>query len=480
MKRTIYILLSAVALLTACDDTTDTIGSSLTNVEDIINVTDNTFRITSRTMKADSVLARSTTGYIGNVKDPETGTYIKSNFATQFHLAEDYAFPEKSMLARGVVSDSCDLRLFFDSYYGDSLATMKATVYEMAKPMEEGVNYYSTFDPEANGMIRIGEGRVQSSKVFSLVNTNIKDSVRYSDSYTNNILFSLNSQYKAADGTVYDNYGSYIMKRYYDNPADFRNSYTFTHNVCPGFYVKMENGVGAMAYIRSSQMNVYYTLHDSIDHSSYNSFAGTEEVRQVTRIVADNDRLDQLVDDPSCTYVKSPAGLFTELTLPVEDVFKGHENDSLNSARIELKCINDKVDSKFAFPKPTTVLLIQKSKIKEFFENKDVPNYRTTFIATYSQTSNSYTFGNVGQLIKHIYESMPADKAQREVWKAQNPDWDKVAIIPVTAGYTTYNSSTIVSSISHDMSLSSTRLLGGEGSDEGEITMYVLYSSFNK
>ena len=75
---------------------------------------------------------------------------------------------------------------------------------------------------------------------------------------------------------------------------------------------------------------------------------------------------------------------------------------------------------------------------------------------------------------------MPADQAQREVWKAQNPDWDKVAIIPVTAGYTTYNSSTIVSSISHDMSLSSTRLLGGEGSDEGEITMYVLYSSFNK
>ena len=69
-----------------------------------------------------------------------------SYFATQFHLAEDYAFPEKSMLARGAVADSCDLRLFFDSYYGDSLATMKATVYEMAKPMEEGVNYYSTFD----------------------------------------------------------------------------------------------------------------------------------------------------------------------------------------------------------------------------------------------------------------------------------------------------------------------------------------------
>lgn len=323
MKRTIYILLSAVALLTACDDTTDTIGSSLTDVEDIVNVTDNTFRITSRSMKADSVLARSTTGYIGNVKDPETGTYIKSNFATQFHLAEDYAFPEESVLAHGVDADSCDLRLFFDSYYGDSLATMKATVYEMVKPMEEGVNYYSTFDPEANGMIRIGEGRIKSSKVFSLVNTNIKDSVRYSDSYTNNILFSLNQQYKDKDGNVYDNYGSYIMKRYYDNPADFRNSYTFTHNVCPGFYVKMENGVGAMAYIRSSQMNVYYTIHDSIDHSSYNSFAGTEEMRQVTRIVADNDRLDQLTDDPSCTYVKSPAGLFTELTLPVEEVFKG-------------------------------------------------------------------------------------------------------------------------------------------------------------
>ncbi|MGM9714278.1 MAG: DUF4270 domain-containing protein [Prevotella sp.] len=480
MKRTLYILLSAVALLTACDDTTDTIGSSLTNTEDIINVSDNTFRITSRSMKADSVLARSATGYVGIVKDPETGAYIKSNFATQFHVAEDYAFPDKENLAHGVVADSCDLRLFFNSYYGDSLATMKATVYEMARPMEEGVNYYTSFDPEANGMIRVGEGRITSSKVFSLVNTNIKDSVRYSDSYTNNILFSLNQQYKDKDGNVYDNYGSYIMKRYYDNPSDFRNSYTFTHNVCPGFYVKMENGVGAMAYIRSSQMNVYYTLHDSIDHSSYNSFAGTEEMRQVTRIVADNDRLDQLTSDPSCTYVKSPAGLFTELTLPVEEVFRGHGNDSVNSAKIVLRCINDKVESRYSFPKPTTVLLIQKDKIKEFFENKEVANYRTSFVATYSSSDNSYTFGNVGQLIKHIYDSMPENEAEREVWKTQNPDWNKVAIIPVNATYTTYNSSAILSSLSHDMSLSSTRLLGGEGSEEGEITMYVIYSSFNK
>lgn len=472
--------LFVAAALTACDDTTDTIGSSLTNASDLISVSDGTFAVQTRTIVADSVLSRNTTGYLGRVKDPETGAYVRSNFLTQFHVPESYAFPATAMLPNGQEADSCDLRLFFDKYYGDSLTVMHATVYELSRPIEENENYYTTFDPVSRGLVRLGEGTVRSEKAFTLVNTNLTDSLRHSGSYTNNILFSLNAPYTDTQGRTYRNYGSYIMKRYYAEPQSFKNSYTFAHSVCPGFYVRLDNGVGCMAYIRSSQMNVYYTMHDSIDHSSYNSFAGTEEVRQVTQIANSKDRLAELAADRSCTYVKAPAGLYTELTLPIDEAFKGHETDSINSARIELKCLNPTVDGTYALPAPATLLLVEKSRLREFFENGEIANYRTSFVATYSSTSNSYTFGNIGQLMKHMEDALPQDAAKRTAYKAANPDWNRVVLVPVSANYTTqqsgYSSTSKLTSLSHDMSLSSVRLVGGTS---GEVKMTVIYSRFS-
>lgn len=480
MTKTILAALLTLAALTACDDTTDTLGSSLTNAGDVVNVADATFKVTTRTAVVDSVLARSTTGCLGRVKDPETGAYVKSDFITQFHLPESYAFPDATQMAKGLEADSCDLRLFFDRYYGDSLATMRATVYEMRHPVEENTNYYSSFDPRKEGMVRIAEGAVKSSQVFSLVNTNLTDSLRNAGSYTNNVRFTLNQPYTDSEGKTYRNYGSYIIQRYHSDPSDFKNSYTFAHNVCPGFYVELDNGLGCMAYIRSSQLNVYYTQHDSIDHATYNSFAGTEEVRQVTRTTGSRDRLRELAADETCTYVKTPAGLVTEMTLPVEEVFSGHEGDSINSARVSLQRLVNATESEYTLPAPKTLLMVEKSRAAEFFENDEIANYRTSFVATYSSTTNSYVFGNIGQLVKHLHDLLPTDAAAREAWKAAHPDWNRVLLVPVEASYVTYQSSSILSAVAHDMSLASARLVGGAANQNGDIEMTVIYSKFSK
>lgn len=479
MKKILYITFCIIGFLTSCDDNTDTVGGSLTNTEDLISVSDGVFKVTSRSIVVDSVISRSTTGYLGNVKDPETGTYIKSDFMTQFHTLENHIFPPKDMLAYGVHADSCDLRLFLSSYYGDSLTSMKATIYEMAKPIEENQDYYSTFDPIKNGLVRIGEGAVKSSKVFSLVDMNLSDSARYSGNYTNNILFQLNEPYTDKSGKTHSNYGTYIMQSFYENPSNFKNSYNFSHNVCPGFYIKFENGAGAMAYINSTQMNIYYTTEDTIKHTNYNSFAGTEEVRQLTQVTNDIERLKELANDNTCTYIKSPSGIFTELTLPVEEIYEGHENDSINSAKITLRRINNLVDSKYSFAAPTTLLMIQKSKAREFFEKKEIANYRTSFVSTFSETTNCYTFANIGQLIKSIHDTLPADPLLREQWKNAYPDWNKVLLIPVKAQYTSYNSASLLTSISHDMSLSSVKLVGGSENPNGDIEISVIYSKFH-
>lgn len=73
--------------------------------------------------------------------------------------------------------------------------------------------------------------------------------------------------------------------------------------------------------------------------------------------------------DESCTYLKSPAGIFTEVTLPVEDIIRGHEKDTLNTATVMFPRINN-VDENNAynFDTPQTVLLLPKDSLKSFFE----------------------------------------------------------------------------------------------------------------
>ena len=83
--------LAATALsLAACDDTTDNIGGSLIDNPDKLTVKADTFQLSTRTIMADSVIARNITGYLGRVKDPETGNYVTGDFMAQLHPLSNY------------------------------------------------------------------------------------------------------------------------------------------------------------------------------------------------------------------------------------------------------------------------------------------------------------------------------------------------------------------------------------------------------
>ena len=67
----------ATFIFTSCDDTPGDIGSgTLIDGSDGLNIVTDTFEIKTRSIVADSVLARTYTGYIGKVRDPETGAYL--------------------------------------------------------------------------------------------------------------------------------------------------------------------------------------------------------------------------------------------------------------------------------------------------------------------------------------------------------------------------------------------------------------------
>lgn len=466
--------------LVSCDDTTDNIGSSLIDNVDKLHITTDTFTVSTRSIVADSVLSRNMTGYLGKVRDPETGAYLSSSFMTQFYSPENFSFPDKdSIQSRDelgeVMADSCDIRLYYNGFYGDSLATMKMSVYELTKPVEEQKFFYSNFNPEKE---YINGNENKTNKVYTLVDLNVDEKTRYSKDYMPAIRISLDKEY-----------GTKILKAYYDNPNAFKNAYSFIHDVMPGFYFKSVGGLGSMAYISLSQLNVYFrhkttytktdgTKKDTI-YAAMASFPGTEEVLQTTRIQNDQNVISQLVADPSCTYIKSPAGIYTELTLPVTQIVEkeytvggkvySHKNDTINSAKVVLRRINNTQDSKYTLSAPKTLLMLPKSDVKAFFENNRTADYKTSYLASYSSSTNTYTFNNIGSLIKNLY-----DKADRT-----DTDWNKVVLIPVSVSYDTSSGATELISVSNDMSMTSTRLVrGNNDTKDSKITISVIYSKF--
>lgn len=468
-NKFIAILTFAALMLTACDDTTDNVGISLTNSLDNLQISTDTFMVSTRSIAADSVLSRSTLGYLGKIRDPETGGYITGNFMTQFHIQENYQFPDADKMANKedgmIVADSCELRLYYDKFYGDSLAPMKLTAYEMSKPMSEANTYYSNFDPMRNGYVNANG--LQVDKVYTLTDQQVSEKIRWDKSYTKNIKIKLNQPYTDKDGNRYKNYGTYILNQYYQHHGYFKNSMTFAQHVVPGFYFKHVSGLGAMAYIFRTQLNVYFSFIDKgKPHTGTASFYGTEEVLQTSTMENDRKTINELVSDEKNTYLKSPAGIFTEITVPVEEIYKGHEKDSINAAKIQLKRINDKVKTKFALDIPKTVLLIQKDSLYSFFEHKRVADYKTSFLATYDRANNCYTFNNIGSVIKVMKLKKNAGKLSK--------DWNKLVVIPVTTSYYTINQTQILTKVAHDMSLAGTKLVGGSNKQ----TLSVIYSHF--
>ena len=59
--------------------------------------------------------------------------------------------------------------------------------------------------------------------------------------------------------------------------------------------------------------------------------------------------LEDLVNDNSCTYLKSPAGIFTEVTLPVDEISQAHANDSLLSVSVTFNRQNSNVEPMLSF-----------------------------------------------------------------------------------------------------------------------------------
>lgn len=474
-----------VFAFSACNDDTLDIGASLTQEADKLDAISATFNVTTRTIVADSVLTRGNSCYLGKVIDPETNASISSDFMTQLHILETFKLPiQDSIFSREngqIIADSCVLTLYLalPATACDTTAAMKMRVYEMGTPMEEGREYYSNYDPVRQGLLR--NGGLTQDKMFTYTDLSISCSEREDDEYYSNIRIPMNMPYTDREGVTYKNYGTYIIHQYYQHPEYFKDSYSFIHKVCPGFFCEITDGYGFHSRVPDLSLRVYYNA-GSTDSTYLSGFtlAGTDEVLQATRIANDAQRLAELAEDNSCTYIKSPAGLFTEVTLPVNDIMQGHDNDSLLAAKISFQRINNKSHDSHSLAIPTNLLMVPKDSLYTFFEKRQIFNNLTTFGAQLVSSTNLYTFTNISSLIMKMEKLRNEGLKTDPEWTKKHPDWNKVVLVPVTVASTTATaySASVITSVSHSMSISSTKLVGGSQNPYDPIQLNVVYAKF--
>ena len=469
MKKITYILAAMFTLLSfvQCDDNTESIGSSILPEKDKITAETKPFKASSKTIMAnDSILANTNEVYLGRYTDEETETIFTSGFLTQFSCNENYGFPDG-----GVIGDSATytkLRLYFEEYYGDSLNAMQCEVYELDKTIEEGTPYYTNLTPE---QFYNPDEKPLAVKTYNAIDYTLHDTIVNGENYSRHIEITLPNHIGNKFISKYfekDEEGNHIGKQY------FANSEVFINEVFKGVYVKCTQGDGTVLKIYRARLDIGFKHYikgsgealDSIEALSA-PFYSSKEVLQLNNF--DNDDLTPLAEKQEHTYLKTPAGLYTEVKLPIAEIVENC--DTINSAKIVFTRYNE--SDKDTKAPHSTLLMVRKCDMYKFFLKNKVADNKTSYITSFASSTNEYTFNNIANLVKTCYKEYQSGIESNPDWEAENPDWEKVVLIPVSI--VKDNNGSIVK-INHDISISCARLQGGSGH---EIPIEVVTSKFN-
>ena len=109
--------------------------------------------------------------------------------------------------------------------------------------------------------------------------------------------------------------------------------------------------------------------------------------------------------------------------------------------------------------------MIHKDDMHSFFEKNKLPDGISSFYTTHNSTYNYYEYSNIARLITYC------DSKRAEDGEEENPNWNKVVLIPVT----TISSSQQIVNFRHDFNLNSVRLVGGKD----PIKIRIITSRFN-
>lgn len=533
-----YILIALLTLaFVGCDDNTGNLGLGMFPGSDQgINGKLTTFDVITSSIPTGPIYAKTNIGYVGKFTDDTFGAYT-AGFLSTLNCPTGLTFPAayqettvngKKTGTGSMVVDPNDkditliydenypdkvignihtveLYLWYSSYFGDSLTACRLSVYELGEKLEidnKNSVYYTNINPE-----NYKPNQLLGRKAYTAVDLSVKDSIRNLSSYVPSVHLNFEKD-------VAKRVGGGILQASRAAGSDGFKQSSFIDQF-KGLYVKSDYGDGTILYVFQVKMNVVYkryvvdsngvklpkkikdkdgTFKDST-YYDFRPFTSTREVIQANQLHNDETAINNLVKQTNCTYLKSPAGIITQATLPIQKISNDLEGDTLNAVKLTFSNYNQSSDKKFGMSIPSTVMLIRKRFKDSFFEKNLLSDGISSFLTAHTSNTNQYTFSNITKLInvcaadravadKELKEKgiatvrdekgepMKKDGVEitattMEEWE-RKAEWDKVVLIPVLVTYDSSSSSGYgnpnVISIQHDLKPGYVRLKGG--SDE--------------
>lgn len=528
-----YALIALLAItFWGCDDNTAGLGLGMFPGSDQnINGKLSTFDVTTESVHAGEIYAMTNVGYVGKFTDETFGTY-QAGFLAELNCPSGMTFPgvydgtaldEKKKATRVMVGDdnednkdvtfirddnnkiignihTIELYLWYSSYFGDSLTACRLSVYELSENLDTEHAYYTNINPE-NYYDHADPNSLLGTKAYTAVDLSVKDSIRNLSTYVPSVHVSFRDE-------AAKEIGKEIIKKANELGVNLDNKEF--RKIFKGIYVKSDYGDGTVLYINQAQMNVVYKCYavDTITgvklqkkvaengvykdstYYGYRTFATTREVIQANQLENDKVAIQNCINKSEWTYLKSPAGIFTQLTLPVSQIAEKLQGDTLNAVKLGIPIYNETSDKKFGMSTPKNVLLIRKKYKDSFFKGNQLSDGITSSLFTPTTTSfTQYTFNNITQMINDCLGDGEREKAEKslpmtleiinslgekeekvvttiEEWEEYS-DWNKFILIPVlvttdsSSSNSYYGSSSNVISIQHDLKPGYARLKGG-------------------
>ncbi|MCQ2069101.1 MAG: DUF4270 domain-containing protein [Bacteroidaceae bacterium] len=464
-KTTVCGLLAGLFLI-SCDADTSGLGGTLTPEGDVITVSNDSCFATSRTIKAaDSLIIMTSQCNLGRFTEEGSGARLDASYMTQVNCMEnltfadsvygigDHVFPQWFIDKVGDQKPYyAELRLYYSSYFGDPANPVKIEVFPLDSMLDPETRYYPDTDPS---LFCNTQAQPLASVTVSARNMQDSDSLRSLDGYAPNLTVPLP-----------DSIAKFILESYFDPDRKhyLSDAKSFMDNVCKGFYIRCSQGDGTLFYIDRTILcvNFKYIGFDDDNEPKFESrvaeFQGNSEVLQLNCIKWTG--LDNQLEDNSCTWIRSPFGILTEITLPIDEM--RDDKYVLNAAQLHLSTAVTP-SSKYKPSVPTTLLLIRKDKMQEFFAKNNTADKTESFVASYSTKFGTYSFENIAAMVEKIYSDradwLNENGGDIAAYQQARPDWNKLVLIPVSVSTDSRNSAI---SYSVDIKMHQVKLLGGD------------------
>ncbi len=477
----IVFLCALVCAWTSCKNDVANTGQSVLGEEDAIIVLADTFSFSSRIDSCAAIISQADSFLLGEL-ETDYGL-LRASILTQLACPEGYHYPADFSVDS---VDSICLFMYYSSWVGDANSPIAVNAYMLDK---KTFRYSSTYPTDLNIDDYCSRDKSILCNHRIVVASEKLDSVQNSSGkYIPMVRMRVNDDFTREFASIQS----------FDDQDAFNELFK-------GLLIETSFGSSTMLNVTDIALGVYY-------HFSYNkagrdtvvndmkAFYANSEVRTVNHLYYQDKAqwLDELKQDSDTyNYIIAPAGVYTRMSFPMaqiadsiivqmRDPVTGDtvKRPYVNKAQVRVSVENVFSGSKSEITRndwlqPSDyMLLIKESSMERFFAEKELPTDTCALLGQLTQDKDAdgntiyYYSYDMSDFISNWVRDRMLPENQRKY--TSDESILNMLLVPVSVGTSTSSSTTVVSSVRQQQTMSATKIKSAKNGMQLEM----VYSGF--